>query len=242
MAALDMDELVAGIRRFCGNPSGIADSLTDPEVTDDDIERDIGWAIREILVELKGKKIKSSYITTVAGQQLYAADNDAGEIVDVHYGGTESSDELFASVINPNVFPSYALSGAELGERSISIINEIQEREFYRFSRFAKTWDVVDGKICLIPVPSASGTKVYYEYVEDTGDISELDDTYTRLIYLKASIFIYKQMIGTRSNTSQVGQTGFQNTINLSDLFALMEANEKEFNREIARVSKRAVG
>jgi hypothetical protein len=242
MAALDMPTLIAGIRRFCGSPVGDNLNDVDPEVTDSDITLFVGWAVRDILLELKGKKTKSTYLTTVAGQQLYDAIAGAGEIIEVHYGGIENSDALFASVLNPALYPSSPLSGADLGERSLSLINEIQERELYRLSRFGKSWDVVEGKICLIPVPETSGMSVYYEYVEDTGSISELDDTYTRLIYLKASTHIFAQMIAARSSIAQVGRGGFQNSATLPDLSILKSNNEKEFEREIQRISKRMVG
>ncbi len=242
MAALDLETLVPKIRRFCGNPIADNDGNVDVEVYDADIETFIGWAVREILTQLKGKKIKSTYLTTVAGQQLYAPIDDAGEIVEVHYDGNTNTDDLFASVLNPNIYPANVLSGADFGDRSLSLINEIQEREFYRLSRFGKHWDVVEGQICLMPIPSESGISIYYEYTEDTGDISELDDTYERLIYLKTSTYVYSQMIASRSSTAQVSTSGFQTPVTLPDLFAMKDANEKEFQRELQRLSTKAVG
>ena len=242
MAALVLQTLVNGLRRFCGNPSGSDTSVIDAEIIDDDIELFIGWAVRDILHQIKGKSTKVTYLETVSGQQTYTPIETASEILEVHYNGPFATDSLFSSVAFPNIFPSSPLSGAEYGERSVSLINEIQEREFNRLSRFGKSWDIVEGNIILIPAPEESDVKVYYEYIEDSSDLADLDDTYTRLIYLKASTYVYNQLISARNSSAQVGVTGYQNTLRLSDLMVLKDANEKEFEREIRSISPRAIG
>jgi hypothetical protein len=239
MADLVMASLITGIRQFCGNPLGAEMSAVDAEVTDANIQEYVGWAVRDICRSVQGKKIKVSYLETVADVQSYTPVESAEEIIEVHYGGVGGEDSLFSTSIYGSIFYDSPITGAAFGDRSVSLINEMHERELVRHSRFGKTWDLIEGKIYLIPTPSESGVKVYYEYIEDSAALTELDDTYTRLIYLKASTYVYSQMIGSRSSSAQAGTSGYQNTLNLGNVFALKEANEKEFLRELQKITTR---
>jgi len=241
MAALDQSTLRDAIRRFCGNPLGDGGEV-DAEVTDDDIDRFIGWAVRDIVRSLAGKKVKIDYFTTVADQQAYDIPDGVGEIIDVHWVGAETAvNTRFSADIPYYVWPEYPLAESP-GHRSLGVISEIQNKEIAVLSSLAYSWDIRDGKIYLDPTPSSSGEKVYYEYVEDTKDLSELDDTYERAIMLRAAYYVFGQMIAARDNKAQVGTTGFQNITQLSQLQILRDRIKLDFDDEITMLSRRNVG
>lgn len=226
-STVDLVTLRNLIRLECGNvgPDDLPDSV---------IESKIRMTSQRVTgtISSKSSDTKLGSIPTVAGQQAYPIP-EGQEVDEVFWTGVTETFRPDVGIVGQ--VPQNA-QGEGYGAywRSDYLMQEIRANQI----DFQYGWEILDGKIWLDPIPSASGLLIFYTFFEISSVSEELPFKYERSLLLGASADVFRFLANRFRNRSiPLRNAGIQEFNKTTEFEEKAKIYDDLFNDELLRVS-----